>query len=249
VSAAFGGHSCFALMSCALYAVLYVVALFVEIAYEFDRYGAGAVKAAPLVFLWVWGTSVAGLIAGVRVTLRGKGGGLALSMSAFALAGLLLYGALSWFLPNVPITKARFQTYPAHGAYLKSVYYFLPLAAVFLVLPYHFVAATRREVRAGGRQALALLAGRGLAAAPPGAVYVRGLWLGLTLVAAAVAAVLGTAHLVENLVPSEHTGFFTQLVQWRLAIYFALGLACLVWYSRSLEEIKRECLGTAAAVG
>ncbi|HEY0172357.1 MAG TPA: hypothetical protein VGB98_15150, partial [Pyrinomonadaceae bacterium] len=180
----------------------------------------------------------------------GTGGGLTLSVLTFALAGLLLYGVLGWFLPNVPITRARFQTYPAHGAYLKSIYYFLPLAAVFLILPYHFVIATRREVRAGGgRLALALLAGRRLAIAPAGAVYVRGLWLGLTLAAAAVAAVMGTAHLVENLVPGKHMGLFTQLVQWRLAIYFSLGLACLVWYSRSLEEIKRECLGTVATGG
>lgn len=206
--------------------------------------------AAPLVFLWVWGTSLAGLGAGGRLTREGRGWGLVLSVSTFTLAGLLLYGALGWFLPNAPITKARFQTYPAHGAYLKSVYYFLPLAAVFLVLPYHFVVAARREARAGSRRlALALLTGSRLAAAPAGTVYVRGRWLGLALAAAAVAAVTATAHLVDNLAPGEHTAFFTQLVQWRLAIYFALGLTCLVWYSQSLDEIKRECLVGAVASG
>lgn len=249
-SAAFGGHCCFALASCALYAVLYVIALFVEVAYEFERYGTSAAKVAPLIFLWMLGTSLVGLGAGGRLAQEGRGGGLAVSVSTYALAGLLLYVALGWLLPNAPITKARFQTYPAHGAYLKSVYYFLPLAAVFIIVPYHFVIATRREARVGGRRlTLALLTGRRLAAAPAGAVYVRGRWLGIALAAAAVAAVVATAHLIENLAPGEHTAFFTQLVQWRLAIYFALGLTCLVWYSQALEDIKRECLVGAVSGG
>jgi DNA-binding winged helix-turn-helix (wHTH) protein len=244
----FGEHGVFVLASCALYAVLYAVALFVEVAYQFDRYGIAAAKIAPLVFLWMWVTSVFGLEAGRRLTLRGELRGLTFSVMVFSLAGLMLYGALGWFLPNVPITKARFQTYPAYGAYLKSIYYFLPLAVIFLVLPYHFVIAARREVRAGGgRLALALLIGRRLGAAPAGVVYVKRGWLSLTLAVAAVAALVATAHLLENLVPGEYTSFFTQLVQWRLALYFAFGMVCLVWYSRALDEIKRECVGLRTA--
>jgi hypothetical protein len=229
--------------------LLYVVALLVEVAYQFDRYGIAAAKAAPVVFLWVWITSVAGLGAGRHLALRGRISGLSVSLSVFALAGLLLYAALGFLLPNEPITRAQFQTYPAHGAYLKSVYYFLPLAVVFLILPYHFVVATRKDVRAGRRrQTLALLAGRRTYAAPAGTIYVKGRWLAITLALAAVAAVVATAHLLENLVPGEHKDFFTQLVEWRLALYFALGLMCLVWYSRALDEIKRECLNIRAAV-
>ncbi len=35
---------------------------------------------------------------------------------------------------------------------------------------------------------------------------------------------------------------FTNLLQTRLALYFALGLECVVWYARALNEMKRECL-------
>ena len=48
--------------------------------------------------------------------------------------------ALSQVLPNVAITKASFQTMPAPAAYFKNiVLYFLPLALVFMILPFHIV--------------------------------------------------------------------------------------------------------------
>jgi hypothetical protein len=98
-------------------------------------------------------------------------------------------------------------------------------------------------VRTGrDRLALALLIGRRLGAAPASAVYVKRGWLGLALAIAAVAALVATAHLLENLVPGEYTNFFTQLVEWRLVLYFTFGTVCLAWYALALDEIKRECL-------
>jgi hypothetical protein len=57
----FGGHLWHALASCALYSLLYVIALLVEVAYAFDRLGASALRIAPLVFTWVYATSLLGL--------------------------------------------------------------------------------------------------------------------------------------------------------------------------------------------
>ena len=53
----------FLLTSCTLYALLYAIALFVEVAYQFNSHAASAVRVAPFVFLWIWTTSMAGLIA------------------------------------------------------------------------------------------------------------------------------------------------------------------------------------------
>jgi len=232
----------FLFASCTLYALLYAVALLIEVAYEFDAYERSAIKGALLVFLWVSITSFLGLSVCRRLTLRGQTYGLTLAILIFAVSALLLYGSLSLFLPNVPITRALFPTYSAHGAYLKSIYYFFPLAVVFLVLPYQFIIAARNELRTrGATQIRSLLSGRSVATAPNGTVYLRIKWLGIMLVVAAGGGIAATAHLLENLIPGEYTNFFTQLVQWRIVLYFSLGLMCLLWYARSLNAIKIDC--------
>ncbi len=41
---------------------------------------------------------------------------------------------------------------------------------------------------------------------------------------------------------------FTQLVFWRLLLFFGLGVEGLIWYSKSLDEIKRECFVRLARI-
>lgn len=229
----------FLLTSCTLYALLHALALFTEVAYQFDSYGASAIRIAPFVFLWVWTTSIASLLACRLLTLTGRRYSLLFSISLFAASEVVLYLSMGWILPNVPITKALFQTYPAHGAYLKSISHFCPLAIIFLVVPYHFVIAARAQLRLGSvREIRKLLTGEEVGTAPEGAVFLRLNWLGIMLTVAAIGSIVATAHLVDNLVPTEYTSMFTQLVQWRLVLYFALGAICLLWYSRSLNAIK-----------
>jgi DNA-binding winged helix-turn-helix (wHTH) protein len=243
LASVFGGHLRHALAGCALYALLYVDALFLEVAYQFDRLGSLALKLSPLVFLWVFGTAAAALWVDWRLTVRGKTTGLLFSLPIIIFAGVLLYAVLGQFLPGHAVTEAEFQTYPAQAAYLKSVYYFVPLAVVFLLLPYHFVLSARGELREGGhRLVLGLLTGRRSSAAPTGAVYLRAWWLVVALAVAATAALIAMAHLFESLRPSPHRGLFMQLAQWRLLLYIILGLECTVWYYWALNEIKRECL-------
>jgi hypothetical protein len=146
---------------------------------------------------------------------------------------------MGWILPNVPITKALFHTYSAHGAYLKSISHFFSLAVIFLVVPYHFVVAARTQILLGSAsQIRKLLTGERFGTAPQGTVFLRLKWLGVMLTIAAVASIAATAHLMDNLVSTEYTSMFTQLLQWRLVLYFSLGVICLLWYSRSLNAIK-----------
>ena len=239
----FGGHLWHVLVSCFLYALLYVDALFLEVAYQFELLSPLAFKLSPLVFLWIFGTSTVALWLDWRRTLGGKTTGLAISLPTFIFAGLLLYVALGLFLPGHPVTEADFRTYPAQGAYLKSVSYFLPLGVIFLLLPYHFVISARRELRDGRhRPVLDLLSGRRSSAAPSGTVYLRAWWLVVALAVAVAAALIAMAHLFEGLKPNPHSGLFVQLAQWRLLLYVILGLECTLWYYWTVNEIKRECL-------
>lgn len=236
----FGGHVPHVIVSCSLYSMLYAVALFVEVAYHYERFGSSAWVVAFVSLFWIMGTSLIGLWADWRWTAAGKKTGLLLSLPVFIVGGLFAYVALGYYLPNQPITEARFQTYPAHGAYLKSVYYFLPLAAVCLLLPFHFVISLKREIERGNRLVQNLVLGKQPATVPAGAIFLRPWMLGPLLFGAAVYALIATAHLFDNLIPSTYTSVFMQLVQLRLLLYFALGLECLLWYSWTMNEIKRK---------
>jgi hypothetical protein len=229
-------------VSCALYASLYTIALFVEIAYGFDRFGSSALRLAPLVFVWIYATSTLGLMASSSWARRGDARGLIFTIIIFTAAALLLYAALGSFLPNVPVTEANFQTYTAHGAYLKSIGYFLFLAVMFLIIPFHFVLSLQQKLQSGRHElVLDVLAVGRLSAVPDGAIYLRVWWLGLFLFVAAVLAPIVVGHLFENLKPNPRLNLFTQLVAWRVLIYLALGLEGLLWYYHRLNEMRREC--------
>jgi hypothetical protein len=244
----FGGHLWQVLVGCSLYAALYSVAVVLEVSYQFERYYPGVIFLAPAVFAWVALTSALGLGADWKATLGGRAMGLIFSTATFVSAALILYLALGLYLPNRPITEANFPAYPAHGAFLKDTLYFLPLAVVFLVIPYHFVVTLQRELREGRyRLGMALFMNERWSVVPGGSVYLRVWWLCLTLSGAFVVSLALTSHLFENLKPGTHSDLFVQLVQWRLVIYFTFGAECLLWYYHLLNEIKRECLAGISA--
>ena len=229
--------------SCGLYALLYTVALLLEVAYKFDLFAPVAIELAALIFFFVFAASLGGLWLEQKRTLEGKSGGLALCSLLFVVTGLLVYGLLGFFLPGSAITEANFQTYPARAAYLKDVSYFLALAFLFMIVPFHFVLSVEREIRAGKhRSALDLLMGKQRGIAPGGAVFLRPSWLVILLIIAVAGSQIAMAHLIENLRPSGHMYLFTALMEARRLNYFVLGIECLVWYYRALNDLKKECL-------
>jgi DNA-binding winged helix-turn-helix (wHTH) protein len=239
----FGSHLWHLIVSSILYALLYSIAIILEIAYQFERFGSTALVIASLAFCWIWITSLCGFSIDLRLTTAGKTTGFAVSLIIFVGAALLLYLCLGLFFPRVPITEAKFQTYPAHGAFFKNVYYFLPLAILFLIIPYHFVISAQKELKAGQKQKVRdVLIGKRMRVVPLGAIYLRLWWLGGLLLAAAIGGAIGIAHLFENLLPSVHMNLFVQLEQWRTFIFFSLGLECMFWYYRSLNDLKSACL-------
>lgn len=131
---------------------------------------------------------------------------------------------LTRLLPDFAITKANFQTYPAQAAYLKDVSYFF-LLSVFLIVPFHSIAAIERGVQ---RRRLV-------------EAYPRPWALTLVLIAIAAISLVMTAHLLDNLEPGSYVNLFTQLGYLRGILYFGLGIVYLWWYYRRLNAMKTLC--------
>ena len=120
--------------------------------------------------------------------------------------------------------------------------YFLPLATIYILLPFHFVLAVQRELAAKRHgPVLALLTGERKAAAS-GAVYLRAGWLAVALFVVALLAVVMTQDLFDHLKPNPYKTLFMYLALGRTLLVFGIALLCVLWYSRALNEIKEECL-------
>lgn len=238
-----GGHLFHAVLCGCLYALTYSFGLISEIAYAFDRFGRAAVWLSPVVFVWVCLTTLGALALDWKATEQGKSRGLRLSITVTVVAATALVGALSFFLPSFPITQMDTPAQTAQGGYLKGVVYVLPLAFVFLLVPFHFVLAMQRELQEGRyRLALALLSGDKRAVSPEGSIHisVRTLWI--LLLAAFLLSIPLTAGLFGHVKASPYLSIFTIFIYLRWMAFFGLGLVCLFWYSRLLNELKRECL-------
>lgn len=231
------------LVSCSLYAALYAISVFLEVAYEFDRFDRMAWKAAPFILAWMTISSLAGLTVDRQLTSQGKAAGLVASVAIFFIAAALLFVVLTPFLPTVPITQSTLQSYPAQAAYLKDMSYFVVLAFCFLIVPFHFIVTVERDIeRRQHAQVLGLLTGNKLSASPRGTIYPRFWALASLLVVLAAFSLAMTSRLLDHLKPGEYMNLFTQLVYLRGILYFGLGIECLIWYYRAIEEVKRKCL-------
>jgi len=239
----FGDHLRHVLSGSVLYALLYAVALLLEVAYQFDRYGEAAVRLAPAVFLWILATTLVSLAASARLSPGGRVTGLVVPLLVLLGSGLLLCVVMGQFLPATPITEIRKQAQTAQGAFFKNACYFMPLAVVFLFLPFHFITSLQRELRSGRRRRVHdLLFGRRRSVSPENTIYLKVWQLGALLSGAAVLSLALTFSLLDSLEPGVYTNLFTLLVFLRVLLYFTLGLECLLWYAHSLNMLKRESL-------
>lgn len=238
-----GGHLSHVLLSSAMCAFGYALLLLIEIAYAFDRFGQTALAVAPAVFLWAFSSTILALTLDWKAVRAGCRNGLVVSVATVVGAAFVLCLIVSRFLPTFPVTSLRIQAYTAQAAYLKGIWYLLLLTIVFLTIPFHLVLVLQRELVQGRhRLSLGLLTGEKWAVSPPGAFYlsVRLLWVLLGL--AALVSIPMIAHLLDNLVPSPYMNLFIHLLQARWVLAFGLGVECIAWYSRALNELKRECV-------
>lgn len=228
----------FILSAATLYALLYVVALFLELAYRVDEYATFLAVAAPVVFVWMFSVSAMILLRGWDLTRHGKtgvGGGFL----AFGFVGncLVLYLGLSFFLPATAVTEMDFSSQTASAALLKNFIYFLFLAGFFLLIPFHYVAALQHEIETGSRKKAVL--NRKMLIAPRGAILLKPFWLGFILLATLIVSFIATMDLLTHLKPSPYQNLFTQLILLRGLLYFSLAGFCLLWYTHQINLCKR----------
>ena len=239
----FGGHIGHVLTASLLYALLFAVALPLEVAFQIDRYGPSAAQIAVLIFIWICGTTMLAMFISWKALLRNRKTGLFYSMGTIALAALILYLAVRPFLPAESITKATFQTYTAQSAYLKSIFYYLPFAAIFVLVPFQFVLAMQAEFVAGRHsQGLGLLTGSKMAVPPKGTIVPRLAVLTGLLILGAIVSITMAAHLLDNLKTGRFANVFIHIYQIRWCLYLVLGLESLFWYYLALTELKREAI-------
>ena len=212
-------HSVFIIAAGLLYGLLFWVALLLEIAYRFDRFGTTAVWLGLPLVLWIAAANFAGLTLTEKLVRREKRHSFFVGLAFFVGGTIAACLAMSYFLPNEPITAANFQTQPAFAAFLKnSLIYFLPLGVVYMLIPFHFVCVQQNEM-----QKTSPISGKTAINLHPSFLF--GLWL-----FSAVYSILTTFHLLDNLLPGQFHNLFVSLVFLRFFIYFSLGLICLLWY-------------------
>jgi hypothetical protein len=241
---AFGGHLLYVLACCAIYAGLFAVGLVAEIAYEFDRYGKTSLVVAFVIYLSVFVSSLTGFTVIYKFTRKGRSLGLFISFLIFLASATLVFAGACLFLPSVHVTQARFQTYTAQAAYLKTIIYFLLLVPFFLLAPFHFIVAVQKEMESNDRRrVLKMLTGGSLIVYPKGSFYVRP-WVLLVMWSVMIAtAFFLHSNLFNNLIPSTYMNLFSILIYVRLILYLFLGLTCLTWYYQALNDINYKCLG------
>jgi DNA-binding winged helix-turn-helix (wHTH) protein len=232
-------HALHIFVSCGLYTALYAVAVVLEVAYEFERFRNSALKTSAMVFAWIFLTSVAALRIDRKLTLRHRKAALLTTIMIFFVAAAAVFVWLTRVLPNEAVTMASFQTYPAQAAYLKDEVYFLVLALLYMIFPFHFISAMENEVRLGNVEAVnSTISPWGTESRRLSVIYPRFWALALLLIFFGVMSIIMTTHLLDNLTQHENQNLFTILVYVRGVLYFGLGIECLAWYRRSLNEIR-----------
>ena len=172
-----------------------------------------------------------------RLTVTGRQYGLAGSLAILFSAAALLCFRLWTFLPAVPVTGYRLHAQTAEVAYAKNVFvYFLPMVVVVGIVPFHVVARLQHELSGGDHQSVkGFLRGQSKALK---LLYVRPRYLWAGLVCAALYSVGTTNRLFDNLLEGPYTNLFMMLALARLLVYYALAVACLVWYSKTLTVLE-----------
>lgn len=242
LGASFGGHATYILCASAIYAAYFGVALLVEIAYQFDRYGSAGILIAIAISWFIFLSSLLGLSLGSKRSASGRRGGLLVSGATLIVAAAAAFIEACRFLPAEPITLAKFQTFTAQAAYLKDLCYIVPLGLVYLLTPFHFIVAMEPELRSGEPVlAVNLLTGEKPNASPRGTVFLRIWFLMLFLILMLTYSLIARTHLFDNLREGPYMSLFQSLIHFRIGLFFGLAILCLAWYYRALEELKRDC--------
>ena len=203
------------LLTTVFYAVLTGIGVFLECAYQFDKYGWRAAKMLPPVFLVQAGAMFAALAAAENhlpdnVALAFVSGCLILATGA----GIVCFMG-SYILPNKPITAARTPTQSAFAAFCKNIFlYFFPIYAIFGLLVFCLINSST--------------------AASVSTAYPIGFFV--LLLVFFVTSHFSTNVLLQNLLTPKdgeeykYYGLFSSLIMFRTFFMFGAALISLIYY-------------------
>jgi DNA-binding winged helix-turn-helix (wHTH) protein len=221
-------HFAYISSSSLLYGLLFWLALVLEIAYQFDRFGTMVLWLGLPLILWITCTSLAGLTWTKRLVHQEKRKALFVGLAFFICGAIVACLAMSYFLPDEPITAARFQTQPAFAAFLKnSLIYFLPLGVIFILIPFHYVCVQQYEVSKTSNVSSktgSFILHKSLINLRPSFLF--GIWSVMVTY-----SIFSTFYLLDNLLIGEYHSLFVILTFLRFFVFFGLGLVCLIWYN------------------
>lgn len=235
----FAGHRGLVLVSCLVYASLYVMTMWAEIALQYDRYAGRVVLGMPFVISLMSVTTYAALKLCWRRAARGDDYSLTFGFLILLTATLTAYG-LSWIImPRIPINGAS----TPQEIYVQNIGIDLALITVYLLVPFHFIINLQRELVEGRHQAVLKLLKREKDSVPVRhTIYLR-IWPLLIPLASQVFIIWRIQdQFMRTLAPGKYRVFYVTFAQITWFIYFVLGVSWLIWYYRAINELKRECL-------
>jgi anti-sigma factor RsiW len=243
----FGGHAWFAISVAMLYGLEWTVGLWSELGYSYDRFGGLAWVLSAPVAASVSGAVLFSLWAAIKSVRSGQVDGLVRSAALILTALGLVTVCLTVVLPGDQTIQASFQTRSAAGGYFKdALLIFLPLL-LFILPPFHTVVSLQRYLKAGRhRQVEGALAASHDRIAPRGVWYLSPRVLTGFLVVMGTLKIVGTNHMLDALTPGPYANLFSVASYIGTGLWFAIAAVCLIWYSISLNELRREARALAA---
>jgi len=216
-----------------LYTELYVVSLLLESAFLPDRVDLWA--AGSILFGFGLITSV--VATGIDAAMVAARNPLALpaSVGIVSAAAAIQWIVLKPVLPEFQLAQAKFRLLSSQAAHLKNTGYFLFLAIVFWITPFHAILILERESRAGqvpfvqGVLSRQIMIGRGM-------VALNGATLLIVLAVVIVISIKMGSHLLDDMKPHPRLSYFTVLFYLRAFLYFLLASICVGWYVYSLGQ-------------
>jgi DNA-binding winged helix-turn-helix (wHTH) protein len=238
----FGGHASYVLTSSALFGSLFGISVFIQVAYEFNKYATTAVTVGSLAACAMFIVSALGFALDLKGMVKRPTRALPLHCFVLLAGAAGVFACVQRYLPASPVVRATFQTYTAQAAYLKDVSYFLALAFLFVVVPFNFISAAEREISRRPRCNVSrLLLGYSSGLPPKGTVYLKIPILIFFLLLLASVAMYAMVHLFNNLESAPYMNLYMQTIYTRWIVFFGLAVQSLTWYYRELNELKFRC--------
>ena len=227
----------FTLITCVLYAGLYVISLFLETVYagrahQFLSLGA-------MLFSLILFTSVAAITSDAALSQSGRPEGLWISLLIFFATGVVQWLLIRGSLPDRSVVRATFESLTSQSAHLKNTAYFLLIVILFWIPPTHCRWRLNQEIRAGHPEVVRhSLASRSVLT-PEGMICPPVEWLWVLFIVMVIVSIPMGARLIENLPPHPQRNTYLNLFYLRLIVYFSLVLTCLGWHSYSVGLLLR----------